>query len=359
MEKIKLNEFGDVFRGIHRTHSKLKSKGKYLYLTGRNIQEGNIVSHKKDKFLDVDNDDKRILRLGDILVTALWNKRKVYQYKMSDPLSIISGNQIIIRSPEYEYLSKYFQIEEFYNQFELDCQNRLTGSVIPFLSLKNFKEIEILKISESELLEKLEKEALPKIEKENLLRSIQTNKLEDIQKYFLEDLINSHFKNEIVKLSQQHESVHLEFKSSFRTDIEYGGKISRDKMINNIIKGIGGFCNTGGGDLLIGVSDHNEIIGIEVDGYDNTDHFLRSLHQHISNQTLPDVSKIPDCLSITTFTTKKNKTICRINVSPCFEDIFVKHKGDETFYFRNGPQTTPLTGSALVKYCRDKKETWD
>ena len=51
MEKIKLNELGDVFRGMHETHSKLKSKGKYLYLTGRNIQEGNFVSHKKDKFL--------------------------------------------------------------------------------------------------------------------------------------------------------------------------------------------------------------------------------------------------------------------------------------------------------------------
>ena len=129
-------------------------------------------------------------------------------------------------------------------------------------------------------------------------------------------------------------------------------------MMNNVIKGIGGFCNTGGGDLLIGVTDENEIIGIEVDKYKSIDHFLRSLHTQISNNTKPDVLKIPDCITITHYT-QNNKTICRINVNPCREDIFVLHKGNETYYVRQGPETTPLKGSKLLEYSERKKQNWD
>ena len=358
---IKIGDLGYVFRGNRPKNKYFKSSGKYIFLTGKNIKNGTFISDKSDKYLDLKDDEKHILQPGDIVVSSLWNNRKIYHYKKKDPPLVCSNNLFIIRSNQYEYLSRYFQIEEFYNKFLFDCENILSGVTIPFIPLKEFKNIEIIKITDSELSDKYNSQNISnknKLNKKSLIESIRKKSFEEIQRNFLIKLVNNYYENDIVKLSKGHESSHLEFKSSFRTDIENNGKIPEKEMINNVIKGIGGFCNTGGGDLLIGVSDENRIIGIEVDKYKSIDHFLRSLHTQISNNTKPDVLKIPDCISITHYT-QNNKTICRINVNPCREDVFVIHKGNETYYVRNGPETTPLKGSKLLEYSVRKKQSWN
>ena len=45
-------------------------------------------------------------------------------------------------------------VSKAYEKFDLDCQSRLKGSVIPYLSSKSFQEIEILQVSKEELLKR-------------------------------------------------------------------------------------------------------------------------------------------------------------------------------------------------------------
>jgi len=402
MKKIKLKELGNIFRGSNlpreyliENPKKVKKQGldrlKFLHLTGRNIQDGKIVPSNRDRFLvgvesvhdkffvgeeelslkwDEDRKcrvldestkskySKSILKTGDIIVSSLWTNRKVYYYKKSDPPCVVGSNWMVLRTDHNEYLSKYFEIEDFYKKFDRDCQNRLKGGVIPFLSLVNFLEIEIFQISEKELLRKYDKEKFLKIEESQLLDSIEKEIPNRFQKEFLKKLIDDHFEDPVIKLSKQYENSHLEFKSSFKTDTEHGGKIPENKLIHNIIKTIGGFCNTGGGDLLIGVSDDNQIIGIEIDGFDNEDKFFQSLTQHIGNKTKPDVMNLPDVIDIT-FHKYEDKTICRVNVEPTQENVFVEYENDKIFFKRKGPKTVPLRNDELIKYVERKKKLYE
>jgi hypothetical protein len=360
VKKIKLKELTTIIRGKSLPQQNFNKSGELLYLTGRNIQDGSIVLTKKDRFLQLDKKYKKwVLRPGDIIITTLWNKRKIYEYKKTDPPSISSSNQIILRTDQNDYLSKYFVIERFYNQFELDCQNKLRGSVIPFLSLKDISEIDIYRLSENEISEKFEEQKKLKIGKNELINSINKNNLDGIQKEYLNDLVNDHFEDPVLKLSKQYENTHLEFKSSFKKDLDHGGKVEQYIMINSVIKTIGGFCNTGGGNLLIGVSDDNKILGIEIDVFKNNDEFLRSLTEHISEKTFPDVMKLPGVIDISLHQIEKKKTICKVYVEPTQKSVLVNFKNKKEFYKRDGPKTIPLGTEEMLKYVKEREKVYN
>ena len=61
------------------------------------------------------------------------------------------------------------------------------------------------------------------------------------------------------------ETATLEFKSSLRYNIR-ANKIDKD-IENSVLKTIAAFCNTKGGELLIGVADDKSIVGIEHEGF--------------------------------------------------------------------------------------------
>jgi len=358
-EKSKLKELGDIFSGHYLRPEKLKSSGKFLYLTPRHIQNKELVLSEKDKFIDNGEQySKYMLMPGDIIISSLWKTRKIYQYKSTDTPSIIGTNWIVLRTEINDYLSKYLEIKEFYKKFVWDCDVRLRGSLIPFLSCRDLKEIEIFLLPEDELLNKYKEEKLSKIQELELLSSIDKSTLENTQKEFIYELIKEHFADPIVKLSKQSESSHLEFKTSFRRDVEKGGKVPEMELIHSVLKTIGGFCNTGGGDLLIGVTDDNKIVGIEVDEFDNQDKFLLALTQHIENKTTPDVMNLPDVIDIT-FYKSEDKTICRVNVNPTPENVYVKYKNDDIFYKRKGPKTVSLRDRDLVKYIEQKNSMYE
>jgi len=358
MSTFRLRDFGHgIFSGRHLRREQLSGSGKYLYLNGRNIKDGEFVLTEKDRFFNEEKYNRYILKPGDIVVSRLWMTRKIYQYKESDPPSFLGGNWILLRTEKNEYLSLYLRVKKYLDKFELDCQGRLKGGTIPYLSTYKFLDIEILEIPLEDLQKKYEEEKRSKIREPELLESIKKGNLENDQKNFLYDLIKEHFEDPIIKLSKQHESDHLEFKSSFRKDLERDGTIPESVIIHSVIKTIGGFCNTGGGDLLIGVSDENEIVGIEVDGFDNLDGFLKSINQQIENNTNPNVMNVPDVVEITT-TTYENKTICRVNVNPTPVHIFVKHQNKEIFYKRTGPKTVSLEGREMSDYITEKNSMY-
>ena len=357
----KFKYFEGIFRGSSIPSEKLKDEGEILYLTGKNIKNGELILKDGDKYLDFSDEEinkyeKSILKPGDIIITTLWDNKKIYQFKETDPPSLSSGNQIILRTKENDYLSRYFKIEEFYNQFENDCQIVSTG-IIPSLSLKQFLEIEIFQLSKTELDKKYEEQNVSLINKNNLFKSIDKNNLVKRQIDFVKNLIEEHYEDPTIKLTKQYESQYLEFKSTFRTDLDHGGKVPQDTLINSIVKTIGGFCNTSGGNLLIGVDDNNNIVGIEVDKFKNDDDFLRNLIQQISKRTSPDVMNLPGVIEVTLHKVE-NKTVCKIYSEPTRENIFVTFNNKQSFYKRTGPKTVSLDREEMVNYIMEKEKIY-
>ena len=357
----KFKYFEGIFRGSSIPSEKLKDEGEILYLTGKNIKNGELILKDGDKYLDFSGEEinkyeKSILKPGDIIITTLWDNKKIYQFKETDHPSLSSGNQIILRTKENDYLSTYFKIEEFYNQFENDCKNVSTG-IIPFLSLKQFLEIGIFQLSKTELEKKYEEENVFLINKDNLFNSIDKNNLVKRQIGFIKNLIDEYYEDPTIKLSKQYESQHLEFKSTLRTDLDHGGKVPQDTLINSVVKTIGGFCNSSGGNLLIGVDDKNNIVGIEVDKFKNNDDFLLSLFQQISKRTSPDVMNLPGVVEVTLHKIE-NKTVCNVYVEPTRENIFVKYENKKHFYKRTGPKTVSLDREEMINYVMEKEKIY-
>ena len=55
-------------------------------------------------------------------------------------------------------------------------------------------------------------------------------------------------------------------------------------MTHAVLKTVGAFLNTEGGDLLIGVADDGSIVGIERDRLESDDKFMRHLSQVVRNR---------------------------------------------------------------------------
>ena len=58
---------------------------------------------------------------------------------------------------------------------------------------------------------------------------------------------------------------------------------------HNVIKSIAGFCNTEGGNLLIGVNDNGDIIGLEQDNFQSKDKFKNHLKNILKKRVSPSV----------------------------------------------------------------------
>lgn len=145
------------------------------------------------------------------------------------------------------------------------------------------------------------------------------------------------------------ETSKIEFKSSLRWNL----KARRDdkNMELSVLKTIAAFCNTKGGKLLIGVSDNQEILGIEHDHFSNNDNFLLHLRNLITDKLIPGVTQYVtfDLVSI------GDKKICRVVCKESSQDIWVKSEKQqpEIFYVRTGPSSTKLSPREATKYIID------
>jgi len=104
--------------------------------------------------------------------------------------------------------------------------------------------------------------------------------------------------------------------------------------------------NSGGGVLLLGVDDKGKIVGLEKDNFQNTDkilvHFTNLLKHKIGNEYSSLIKIEPLLLD--------GKTILIVECEQSDKPVFVKTKGEEEFFIRNGPSSMKLTGSSLVNY---------
>jgi hypothetical protein len=153
----------------------------------------------------------------------------------------------------------------------------------------------------------------------------------------------------IESLLQSPESQSLEFKSSLRWDYEKG--YTNKELEAVVVKTVVGFLNSDGGNLVIGVSDEGEVLGIEVD-YDSSaslgdrDGFERHLNgilrRAIGDARLTFVTQ--------TFHSVNGKDICQVSIEPADSPVYIDTQAGEAFCVRQGNATRAFDPKQTMDY---------
>jgi len=161
----------------------------------------------------------------------------------------------------------------------------------------------------------------------------------------------------VEQLINMDEGQRLEFKASLRYN-NVRGCVDQD-LEYNCLKTICAFLNADGGDLLIGVSDDNWVVGLETDYMTlpkkNRDGFENHLTNQISNK-IGDVflGKIKF-----SFHTMYGKEMCRVHVLPSRDPAFLHEKGKQSFYVRTGNNSRPFKIADATKYLMNRMNEVD
>lgn len=155
-------------------------------------------------------------------------------------------------------------------------------------------------------------------------------------------------KADIKTLLVKAEDEHFERKSSLRWDYRLGrvnGELER-----TIMKTIAAFLNTEGGELLIGVDDQGQVLGLEpdcqtmhrpdLDGFEN--YFTLIFRKFLG----ADLRPLVHC----DFPEMNSQKICHISVESSPKPVFLKDGNQEEFFVRTGNTTTPLKLSEATAY---------
>lgn len=160
-------------------------------------------------------------------------------------------------------------------------------------------------------------------------------------------------KNEIEELVLGGESETVEFKSTLRYDLHQ--KIVNKKMEYIIAKTIAAFMNCNGGNLLIGVDDNMNSLGLEddfstlkkgdIDGFELQ--LIEVIKKYIGREFSSHIK-----ISFPTF---DDIQICHVKVSKSSKPIFTEFEGREDFFVRSGCSSQPLSREEQSVY---EKEHW-
>ena len=117
-----------------------------------------------------------------------------------------------------------------------------------------------------------------------------------LKDYLFDQYLHRH--REVKELIAQGESKTLEFKSTLRWNLEENRK-DPERVTHAVVKTIAAFLNTEGGDLIVGVNDVGEVVGIELDQFDSNDKFMLHLGKwsETGSATVPEPALIHVCKS--------------------------------------------------------------
>ncbi|MEK7630180.1 MAG: RNA-binding domain-containing protein [Patescibacteria group bacterium] len=164
---------------------------------------------------------------------------------------------------------------------------------------------------------------------------------------------NNHFAEpDVPRLLKADEHERLEFKSSLRFDHK-NGNVNRE-LEWATMKTIAAFLNTKGGEIVLGVSDRREPVGLlsdyrtlrrpDSDGFEN--HFTQVFNMMIG----PEFRHLVKLW----FNRLGNDELCVIQVAPSARPVYLKIDDNEHFYVRTGNVTTPLKLSEVEVYRRSR-----
>ena len=127
-------------------------------------------------------------------------------------------------------------------------------------------------------------------------------------------------------------------------------------MTHAVLKTIGAFLNTEGGDLIIGVNDAGEIVGIENDQFEAEDKFMLHLAQVVRNGLGDRASTCID----PRIQKVDGKSVCLVACQRSPEPVVLKWKGlqrenvDGEFYVRSGPGSIKLSADDAREFIKTR-----
>ena len=163
------------------------------------------------------------------------------------------------------------------------------------------------------------------------------------------ELLKMELNKDIPSIIQQGEGPFLEFKSTFRWDIEQS---RTNRLLEGVVlKSLAGFLNSlHGGTLLIRVADNGEIIGLENDyrtlKKQNQDGFEQVIMTAIAANLGADLCSHVSIL----FHVLDKKTLCRLIVSPSARPVFINQGNTPKLYVRTGAATRDLNIQEALEF---------
>ena len=165
------------------------------------------------------------------------------------------------------------------------------------------------------------------------------------------ELLKMELKKNMPSIIQQGEGPLLEFKSTFRWDMEQS---RTNRLLEGVVlKSLAGFLNSNhGGTLLIGVADDGEIIGLENDYQtlkkQNQDGFEQAIMSAIAANLGTDLCSHVSIL----FHVIDNMDICRLIVSPSARPVFLNQGNNPKLYIRTGGATRDLNIQEALEFAQ-------
>ncbi|MCK5662308.1 MAG: ATP-binding protein, partial [Thiotrichaceae bacterium] len=161
--------------------------------------------------------------------------------------------------------------------------------------------------------------------------------------------LSSELSVDLQSLIRQGEGPLLEFKSSFRWDLEQD-RVNRI-LETVVLKTLAGYLNSStGGTLLIGVADNGIIIGLEKDYLSlkrqDQDGYEQALITAISAQLGADLCQFVKVL----FHVVDGKHVCRLIILASPRPVFLNQGKTPKFYLRTGGGTRDLNIQEAVEF---------
>jgi hypothetical protein len=367
----KIAELATITQGFSPKPEERKKSGQYLLLGGRNIKDGKLITTAADSYIgEIDRESFRraIAKPGDVIVSTLFDRRKLYLYDKDDPPAVVNNSCAIIRAGQQsDYIISYLRSVQGASDF-LEKASRATGGrFIPRVSTKDLGAIEIPILPVEKLarlgdagIERASTKQLHELQQELESKNVEIERLraghEGVVRFYEDRLraVREQLATDSLATRIKHgETATLEFKSSLRYNIR-ANKTDKD-IENSVLKTIVAFCNTKGGELLIGVADDKSIVGIEHDGFANEDKFQLHLRNLLMDRIVPSVAEFVEFSMVTI----DGKPICHVTCQQSKrQEIWLKpdKNGPELFYVRIGPSSTELQPRQAFAYIREHFE---
>jgi hypothetical protein len=207
---------------------------------------------------------------------------------------------------------------------------------------------------------------------EDVLMDKFIDRMEQNEDFFQKFLKNDEFKNliseyllkrvykklsksvSIKDLLKEGENQNLEFKSSVRWDVK--NNVENKNLEKVIVKTIAGFMNSEGGQLVIGVEDDGNVLGLQND-YNSLGNADRDKFElHLNQLLMSKIGKEFVQFTRITFENLEGKDVCLVTVRPSSKPAYLKYGDREEFYARTGNATNVFTVSEATEYIKTR---WD
>lgn len=372
-EVKEIQEIAEIYGGYLFKTEERKESGKYLILSGKNIQHGKLITTDKDKYSSyIENSrfNNAILQDGDIFISLIFNDPKLYFYRKSDTPAVINQNCAIIRSRFNKYITTYLQTKEGKKLFEAQFDRKRWGTAIPHVSLSSLKQIRI-PIIPYEDLNKLSLEEISKNSRQENHELI--NRLNDIENtnsnHQVIELLKE-LKQIVLRVEQKVDKV-LDMLNDIQTDFESTKNEAREDeqklflLYNKLDRRLKNLTNEIS-DELESYKELSETIILNWDKLDSLSKEIFPLAEYLYSklQEIPQVDFSPVilqyCKSIENELLKKlfiKFTLYLINkfkdLDTFLKDDLVKiinNKENQTFYFANSIQKAKGKDEIDIKY---------